>query len=62
VERNKAKIICLGVMYGMGTSSVASKLDIDVKQAKLITNAFFQEFRAVHNWMNEIKAYIYIYI
>jgi len=42
-------------MYGMGHAAVASKLNIDKAHAKMITQAFFDEFSAVQTWMNETK-------
>lgn len=35
-ERNKAKTICLGILYGMGAAAAAQKLGIEIYQAHQI--------------------------
>jgi DNA polymerase I-like protein with 3'-5' exonuclease and polymerase domains len=55
-ERGRAKTVCLGVMYGMGTTSTAARLGIDVNEAKGIISAFFDRFKQLHGWMEQVKA------
>lgn len=49
-----------GIIYGMGVSSVASKLQLDFNAATAITNAFFGKFRQVQNWIANIKSYVFV--
>ncbi|KAJ1416206.1 hypothetical protein B484DRAFT_482002 [Ochromonadaceae sp. CCMP2298] len=44
-ERTKAKVICLGVLYGMGPAAAAAKLNIEVSAAARITQSFFNHFK-----------------
>jgi DNA polymerase-1 len=55
VERNKAKTICLGIIYGMGAASTAQKLGIELSAAHKIINSFFMKFKNVRKWMESIK-------
>eukprot|EP01041_Mallomonas_annulata_P005934 gene5934-11971_t len=55
VERERAKTICLGVIYGMGPQAAAAKLGISVATVKTITEAFFDRFKAVKAWLQEIR-------
>lgn len=54
-ERNKAKTICLGILYGMGAAAAAQKLGIEIYQAHQIINSFYQKFQQVKKWMETIK-------
>ena len=54
-ERNKAKTICLGILYGMGAAAAAQKLGIEISQANQIITSFFQKFKHVRKWMESIK-------
>ncbi|RYH20983.1 hypothetical protein EON65_21850 [archaeon] len=56
-ERNKAKVICLGVLYGMGAYAIAAKLKMDVATAAKITQSFFNNFANIKVWINRIKRY-----
>lgn len=56
-ERNKAKTICLGILYGMGAASAAQKLGIEVYQAQHIINSFYQKFQQVKRWMEGIRSH-----
>jgi len=55
-ERERAKVICLGVIYGMGPQAAASKLGLDVPAVNKITHAFFEKFRSIKSWLQQIKA------
>eukprot|EP01034_Spumella_vulgaris_P025702 gene25702-32189_t len=55
-ERNKAKVICLGVLYGMGPTATAAKLNIEVSAAQAITNSFFGCFRGMKAWISSVKS------
>ena len=54
-ERKKAKTVTLGLIYGMGAELMAKKLSISKVEAKKIMDAFFNEFRQVQVWMQDIK-------
>eukprot|EP01031_Cornospumella_fuschlensis_P038285 gene38285-46522_t len=55
-ERSKAKVICLGVLYGMGPYAIAAKLKMDVATAAKITQSFFNNFANVKVWITRIKS------
>ena len=47
-----------GVLYGMGSQAAAVKLGIDVASASRITQAFFDHFKQIKVWIQQIKAYV----
>ena len=57
-ERQKAKVICLGQVYGMGADMAAAKLNISVNEAQKVFDSFFNTFHTVKEWsdMQIIKA------
>eukprot|EP01039_Chlorochromonas_danica_P001512 gene1512-1647_t len=55
-ERNKAKVICLGVLYGMGAASTAAKLNLETAAAAKIVQSFFSNFSQVKLWIQRIKS------
>lgn len=57
-ERDKAKVVCLGVLYGMGAQATAAKLGIDVASANQITSSFFRHFKNMKAWIQSIKRYV----
>lgn len=44
-----------GVLYGMGAQATASKLGIEVAVASKITQTFFDHFRQIRSWIQQIK-------
>lgn len=58
-ERDKAKTICLGVIYGMGVSSTANRLGITILEATEVLNSFFDRFKSVNAWIAQVKRYVY---
>lgn len=54
-ERTRAKVICLGCIYGMGPVAAAAKLGIDVSTVSRITSAFFRHFSGVRQWIQRTK-------
>lgn len=56
-ERDKAKVITLGVLYGMGVPATAAKLNMDNQSAARIVQAFFTHFGHVKGWINKVKAH-----
>jgi DNA polymerase I-like protein with 3'-5' exonuclease and polymerase domains len=55
VERERAKVICLGTMYGMGLPAAAAKLQISLHLAQNIVNSFYLKFKRVKQWIQFIK-------
>lgn len=54
-DRERAKTICLGVIYGMGPAAAAAKLHIEVSEARDILNKFMSAFPVVRGWLNDVK-------
>jgi DNA polymerase I len=54
-ERNRAKVIALGVVYGMGPQAAAARLNIDVVTAAKISNSFLNSFPQVRTWIQKVK-------
>jgi DNA polymerase I-like protein with 3'-5' exonuclease and polymerase domains len=54
-ERGRAKVICLGVMYGMGAVAAAAKMGVTVQQATSIMRNFFAKYSRAKQWMEELK-------
>lgn len=49
VRRNSMKEILLGLMYGRETKSIATKLNISVKEAEKLTRLFFETFPKIRD-------------
>ena len=47
----------LGVLYGMGAAATAAKLGMEVAAAGRITQAFFDHFKQIKAWIQQIKRY-----
>mmetsp|Transcript_18913 Transcript_18913/g.31578 ORF Transcript_18913/g.31578 Transcript_18913/m.31578 type:complete len:795 (-) Transcript_18913:1444-3828(-) len=56
IEREQAKVICLGTMYGMGPHAAATKLGISYQDARSIVDSFYNKFRNVKSWIEYIKS------
>lgn len=54
-ERNRAKVVCLGVMYGMGPGAVAARLNITIQQATAIVKNFLSKYAQAQLWMEAVK-------
>ncbi len=48
--RRQAKVINFGVIYGMGSFSLAQQLDISREEAKAFIDQYFQTYRGVQIW------------
>ena len=51
-RRTSVKSVLLGIMYGLGTKSLAEKLKVSFAEASDIINSFYKEFPKVKNWMD----------
>ena len=47
VRRSKAKVILLGITYGMGAQSLAEKLEMSLEEAQEIIDNFYKGFKGV---------------
>ena len=45
-------------MYGMGPQAASEKLSIDLSQVMKITTAFFDKFKSIKAWLQQIKMYV----
>lgn len=51
--RKAVKAVLLGIMYGMGSKSLAENVGVSVAQADQIIADFFDEYPAVRTWIDE---------
>lgn len=56
-ERQAAKMVVFGLMYGRGAASVAKQLGISKAQAEVIIAAFFGRYTLAHRWLKTTVAY-----
>ena len=56
-RRTSVKSVLLGIMYGLGTNSLAEQLSISKAEADDIINSFYREFPTVKSWMDETKRF-----
>lgn len=54
-NRNKAKTINFGLLYGMGSQKLADSLNITTKEAKELIESYFASFPTVKNFLESIK-------
>lgn len=54
-NRNKAKTINFGLLYGMGSQKLSDTLSISVKEAKELIESYFASFPTVKNFLEGIK-------
>jgi DNA polymerase-1 len=52
-ERRAAKTVNFGIMYGLGSFGLASRLDISRKRAKEIIDSYFEKFPFIKKYMDE---------
>jgi DNA polymerase I-like protein with 3'-5' exonuclease and polymerase domains len=51
-DREKAKAVSLGIIYGIGAEAVATRLSLSVQQAKDLMKAWNTKFLTAKNWMD----------
>lgn len=51
-RRSSCKSLLLGLMYGMGAASIATRIGSGVKEAQDIIDTFYKEFPKVRAWMD----------
>ena len=54
-RRKKCKTLLLGMMYGMGSKSLAEKMDVSIEEAKQIIDNFYSGFPKVQQWIHETE-------
>lgn len=54
-RRTSVKSLLLGIMYGMGETSIASSLKCSIDEARNIKQGFFKEFPKVEKWINKTE-------
>lgn len=53
-DRQHAKQICYGIIYGMGNKSLAGKLDVDMDRADEFRQDFFKAFPRIQEFMDSL--------
>jgi DNA polymerase-1 len=51
--RRAAKTINFGLMYGMGPLNLSKQLNVSFAEAKRFIDSYFNQFPAIHNYMDE---------
>ena len=55
IPRKQAKVINLGMMYGMGVNKLAAQLDIEPEEAKELTKQYHSRVPFVKELMNGVS-------
>ncbi len=56
-QRNKAKVINFGILYGMGVSALQKNLKVDRKEAQEFYNQYFRDFAGLAAYLEETKEF-----
>ncbi len=56
-QRNKAKVINFGILYGMGVSALQKNLKVDRKEAQEFYNTYFEKFSGLAEYLEETKEF-----
>lgn len=56
-QRNKAKVINFGILYGMGVSALQKNLKVERKEAQEFYNQYFEQFEDLANYLEETKEF-----
>ena len=59
-ERQLAKQVALGIIYGMGNKELAKRFGISDAQAGKFIDCFFRQFPQVKKWSTSVKAKAYL--
>lgn len=54
IERSRFKACALGVLYGMGVNSLATRLNVDLSTAKTLLNLHKRTYRRYWQWQDNI--------
>jgi DNA polymerase-1 len=55
--RRRAKVINFGILYGMGTRSLAENLGVSQVEAKIFYDAYFESFPGMRRYIEETKKF-----
>jgi DNA polymerase-1 len=55
--RRKAKEVNFGIIYGIQAFGLASRLNIDQREARDIISSYFSTFSSIHNWLEKTKEF-----
>ncbi len=58
-QRQMAKSVTFGLIYGQTTKGLAKKLNISVKKAEEILNDFYANFPSVKKFINKVLSFLY---
>lgn len=56
-RRTSVKSLLLGIMYGMGSGSIATSIGCSIEEADEIKSGFFNEFPNVEKWINNTQLF-----
>ncbi|MEY4440952.1 MAG: polymerase polymerase protein [Candidatus Parcubacteria bacterium] len=56
-QRNKAKVINFGILYGMGVSALQKNLKVDRKEAQEFYNTYFEKFSGLAQYLEDTKEF-----
>ena len=56
-QRNKAKVINFGILYGMGVSALQKNLKVDRKEAQEFYNTYFEKFKGLAQYLEDTKEF-----
>ena len=55
--RRKAKEVNFGIIYGIQAFGLASRLNIDQREARDIISSYFTNFSSINNWLDKTKEF-----
>ena len=58
-NRQKAKVINFGILYGMGVNSLTKSLGTDRKKAQIFLNDYFKKFNGIADYIKKTKKSVY---
>ena len=56
-QRRQAKVVSLGILYGIGAAEAAKKLGVDLADAARTKSLFLQRYPAVGRFMDSVKRF-----
>lgn len=56
-QRNKAKVINFGILYGMGVSALQKNLKVDRKEAQEFYDTYFEKFKGLAQYLEDTKEF-----
>lgn len=56
-QRNKAKVINFGILYGMGVSALQKNLKVDRSEAQEFYNTYFEKFTGLAEYLEQTKEF-----